>query len=59
MSEEYIEEQTAFETAGIPTPPEQQHIAATDKVSEWVEAVADNLATKPEKGKKAGKSKTT
>lgn len=57
MKEEYIEEQTAFETAGIPTPPDQQHIAATDKLSEAVAAVTDNLAQKPEKGKRRRKTK--
>ncbi|WP_165842172.1 hypothetical protein [Paenibacillus xerothermodurans] len=43
MLEKEIEEQTAFETAGIPTPPDQQHIAATDPVSGIVEGIIDNI----------------
>lgn len=42
MSKE-IEEQTAFETAGIPTPVNQQDIAATDMISGAVADIMDNV----------------
>ncbi|WP_192894558.1 hypothetical protein [Paenibacillus contaminans] len=42
-SKKVITEQTAFETAGIPTPPDQENIAATDMISEAVEEMIDHL----------------
>ncbi|MDF2717138.1 MAG: hypothetical protein K0R28_4063 [Paenibacillus sp.] len=43
MADNKIEEQTAFETAGIPTPPGQEHIASTDKISDVIEGIMDNI----------------
>lgn len=42
-SDKQITEQTSFETAGIPTPPDQQNIASTDKISDAVAAIMDNI----------------
>ncbi|WP_409341534.1 hypothetical protein [Paenibacillus sp. MBLB4367] len=42
-SSKVITDQTAFETAGIPTPPDQENITATDMVSEVVEEIIDNI----------------
>ncbi|MFD0870328.1 Uncharacterised protein [Chlamydia abortus] len=41
--EQKITGQTAFETAGIPTPPDQEDMGATDGISEVVEAILDNI----------------
>jgi UDP-glucose 6-dehydrogenase len=41
--EKEITDQTAFQIAGIPTPPDQQDCAATDMLSEAVENIMDNL----------------
>ncbi|WP_274364254.1 hypothetical protein [Paenibacillus thermotolerans] len=38
-----IEDQTAFETAGIPTPVNQQDIASTDMISGAVAEIIDNV----------------
>jgi hypothetical protein len=38
-----ITEQTAFETGGIPTPSDQENIGSTDKISEAVEGMMDNI----------------
>ncbi|WP_010275146.1 hypothetical protein [Paenibacillus senegalensis] len=38
-----IIEQTSEETAGIPTPPDQEHMAATDGVDEFVEKAMDQI----------------
>ncbi|MDQ0903784.1 MULTISPECIES: hypothetical protein [unclassified Paenibacillus] len=43
MTDKNITEQTAFETAGIPTPSDQENIAATDKISEMVKGIMDNI----------------
>jgi hypothetical protein len=43
MSDKVITDQTAFETAGIPTPPDQEAITPTDMVSEAVEEIMDNI----------------
>lgn len=42
-SKRVLTEQTAFETAGIPTPPNQENIAATDMISEAVEEMLDHI----------------
>jgi hypothetical protein len=39
MSEEEITDQTAFEAAGIPTPPDEEDVTPTDMVSEAVEKI--------------------
>ncbi|MBB6674702.1 hypothetical protein [Cohnella nanjingensis] len=38
-----LEDQTAYMIAGIPTPPDQQDIAATDMLSEAVGELTDEL----------------
>lgn len=43
MADNKIAEQTAFETAGIPTPSDQEHIASTDMVSDVIEGIMDNI----------------
>ncbi len=43
MSDKQITDQTAFETAGIPTPPDQENIGATDGISDAIEAIMDNI----------------
>jgi hypothetical protein len=43
VTDKKIAEQTAFETAGIPTPSDQQDIASTDKISEVIEGIMDNI----------------
>lgn len=46
QDEEYytkIIQQTSEETAGIPTPPDQEDMAATDGISTIVEAVMDQI----------------
>lgn len=43
MTDHKITEQTAFETAGIPTPEGQENIASTDKVSDVIQGIMDNI----------------
>jgi hypothetical protein len=43
MSDKQITDQTAFETAGIPTPPDQENIGATDGISDAIETIMDNI----------------
>ncbi|MEF3304110.1 hypothetical protein [Paenibacillus sp. GYB003] len=43
MADKRIADQTSFETAGIPTPPDQENIGATDSISDAVEAIMDNI----------------
>ncbi|NHN30752.1 hypothetical protein [Paenibacillus agricola] len=43
MTDNKITEQTAFETAGIPTPSDQENISSTDKISEVIESIMDNI----------------
>lgn len=38
-----IIQQTSEETVGIPTPPDQEDMAATDGVSEFVEKIMDEI----------------
>ncbi|WP_176706351.1 hypothetical protein [Paenibacillus hemerocallicola] len=53
MLDKKISEQTAFETGGIPTPSDQENIGSTDKISEAVEGMMDNIehAIYPEEDK--------
>ncbi|WP_238402840.1 hypothetical protein [Paenibacillus mesophilus] len=43
MADKKITGQTAFETAGIPTPPDQEHIGSTDMISDVIEGIMDNI----------------
>lgn len=43
MKEKQLNDQTAYETAGITTPADQEDITATDMVSEAVEDIMDNI----------------
>lgn len=43
MQNREIADQTAFEIAGIPTPPEHQDAAATDTISGAVAQIMDNI----------------
>ncbi|MBD0383202.1 hypothetical protein [Paenibacillus sedimenti] len=43
MTDKKITDQTAFETAGIPTPSNQENIASTDKISEVIKGIMDNI----------------
>jgi hypothetical protein len=43
MSEKKNQEQTAFEVAGIPTPPGQEKTTPTDLVSGAVEIIMDRI----------------
>jgi len=43
LSENKITGQTAEETGGIPTPPDQEDMAATDMISETVAEIMDNI----------------
>jgi hypothetical protein len=43
VTDKKITEQTAFETAGIPTPSDQENISSTDTISEVIEGIMDNI----------------
>lgn len=51
-------EQTAFETAGIPTPYDQQDIGSTDGVSDAIQSIMDHIEEEiyhePEPDREAG-----